>query len=471
MNFSQLLLAIKARYKLILLATILTFVAALGVSLLLPKTYIASASMVVNYKGVDPVTGMTLPAQLMPGYIATQVDIIKSKSVALKVVEALKLADNPRLIDKFKSVNDGEGSIQDWIAEMLLGSVNVTPSRDSSVLTINVKANDPQYAAKVANAFSDAYLSFVVQLKTEPAQLASGNINTQIKVLRERYEQAQKRLSQYQQQNDIYSADNRVDVETARLNELSSQLVQIQAQAIDANSRERQAQGNANASPDVFNNPMIQSLKGNLAAAEAKFADTSKRYAANHPQYIAAKSEVDTMRANLNEQIKATSGSVVSNARISQQREAELRSALTAQKSKVMALNSARNEFNVLSNEADNAKRAYELASQRLNQTNFEGQSKQADIAVLSPASAPIKAAGPKLLINSVLALIVGALLGLGIALVMELADQRVRSSVHLGDLIGVPVLGVIGQARMGTRVALPAVPPNVPPKDLLLGA
>lgn len=452
MNLSQLLLALRARYKIVLLTLGVTVVAALAISLILPKNYVAGVSMVVNYKGVDPVTGLSAPAQLMPGYIATQVDIIKSKSVALKVVDDLKLASIPAVQEQFKDATDGRGTLRDWLADLLLQKVDVVPARESSVLTINFRGNDPQFVSAVANAFANAYLDMSVQLKTNPVQQASGYITTQIKGLRDQYEAAQARLSKYQQENNIFSADNRLDVETARMNELSSQLVGVQSQNMDASSRRRQVEGNASHSPDVMNNPLIQGLKNSLSLAEAKFADTSQRLAPNHPQYISAKSEVDKLRSNLEEQIRVASNSVAATADITQRRESELRAALAAQKVKVQALNGARDEFSVLTNEMENARRAYEMATQRLNQTSLEGQSKQADIAVLTAATPPLEPAGPRVLLNTLLAIVVGTILGLGIVLILELLDQRIRSALHLSEAFGLPVLGVIQKPRVVSK-------------------
>ncbi|EGF32584.1 Putative exopolysaccharide biosynthesis protein [Oxalobacteraceae bacterium IMCC9480] len=448
MNLSQLLFALRARYKLILLTLVLTVTATVVVSLLLPKTYLASTALVVNYKGVDQVTGLSLLTQMQAGYVATQVDIIKSKSVAFKVIDELRLADSPAVQQQFLDATNGVGTIRDWLANLLLANVDVIPSRESSVLTIVFKGSEPQFVSAVANAFAKAYMQLTVQLKTEPAQQASGYINTQIKELRDRYEQSQNRLSDYQQKNNIFSADNRVDVETARLNELSSQLVQVQGLAMEAVSRQRQATGNAGESPDVQNNPLIQGLKSSLAIAEAKFSETSKRLAENHPQYISAKAEVDKMRATLNEQVMTASASVATSARIYQQREAELRSALTTQKTKVMALNGARDEFNILTNETENTRRAYEAASQRFNQTSLESQSKQADIAVLTAATEPTTPSGPRVLLNSALSFVVGLLLGVGAALGMEFLDQRIRSASQLSETFGLPVLGIIEKSR-----------------------
>ena len=452
MNLSLLLLAMRARYGIVLLAIGVTVSAAVVISLILPKKYEAAVSMVVNYKGVDPVTGLSAPAQLMPGFIATQVDIIKSKSVALKVVDDLKLVGNPEVQAQFERATEGRGAVRDWLADMLLKKVDVAPSRDSNVLSITFRGNDPQFVSAVANAFANAYLDFSVQLKINPVQQASGYISTQLKGLRDQYELAQSRLSKYQRENNIYSADNRLDVETARLNELSSQLVAVQSQSMDAASRRRQVEGNASASPDVMNSPLIQGLRTNLALAEARLADTAQRLEPNHPAYKAAKSEVDKLRSNLEEQIRISSNGVVASADINQRRESELRAAVAAQKSRVQALNSARDEFNVLTNEMETARHAYELASQRLNQVSLEGQSKQADIAVLTAATPPLDPAGPRMLLNVALAFVIGTLLGVGYVLIMELLDQRIRSASHLVEAFGLPVLGVIQKPRVSSR-------------------
>lgn len=448
MNPAQILRTLRARYKIVLLLLIVTVAAAFAVSIVMTKTFKATTSLVLNNKGIDPVTGLNMPAQLMPGYMPTQVDIVNSKMVALKVIDDLKLAENAEVKARFASTNHAQASIQDWLADGLRGNLSVEPARDSSVLNISFKGDDAEYVARVANAFAAAYQQVSVDLKVAPAQKASGYINEQIKILREKFEEAQNKMSAYQKENNIFSSDNKLDVETARLNELSSQLVMAQGQSMEASSRQRQVQSNAGGSPDVLANPLIQSLKSRLSEAQAKFADTSARLNVNHPQYIAAKSEVDSLRANLNQQIGLASTGVASNARIQQQREAEVRAALNAQKTKVLGLNSARDELSVLANEMENAKRAYETASQRLTQTSLEGKSMQSDVAVLTAATAPRSPASPRLLLNLLVALVVGLILGIGAAIAMELLDHRVRSGDDLTQLFGLPLIGVIEKTR-----------------------
>src|SRR5438067_1053704 len=130
MNVQQFLLILLARKKIILATLAVTVLLALGFSLIQPKTYKATASVLLNYKGVDPLTGLTMPGQLLPGYMATQIDIISSKNVALRVVDSLHLATSPAVIQQFKDATDGKGSARDWLADLLLKKLEIVPSRE-----------------------------------------------------------------------------------------------------------------------------------------------------------------------------------------------------------------------------------------------------------------------------------------------------------------------------------------------------
>jgi chain length determinant protein EpsF len=356
MNFSQFLVILRARKKIILITLLATVSITLLVSLLLPKTYTATASLVMNYKGVDSVTGLTMPGQLLPGYMATQIDIISSKNVALRVVDQMKLASSPVVQAQFKEATDGKGTVRDWLADLLLKKLEIVPSRESSVVDINFKGSDPDFVAGVANAFAEEYQKVSIQLKVEPMKKAASYFDEQTKLLRDNVEVAQARLSKYQQEHGIVSLDNRLDVESTRLNDLSTQLVMAQGQLMEATSRQHMAQGGAGSeSPDVVSNPLIQSLKVGLGNAEAKLAELSQRLDKNHPQYQSAKAEVEKLRADLRDQLQATSNSVSNNARILQQREESVRSALAQQKAKVLELNRTRDELGVLQKDVESA--------------------------------------------------------------------------------------------------------------------
>ncbi|WP_374357574.1 chain length determinant protein EpsF [Pseudoduganella danionis] len=444
MNVSQFFLILLARRWIILAALAVTVLVTVTVSLLLPKNYKATASVLLNYKGMDPVTGLTMPGQLLPGYMATQIDIITSKNVALRVVDAMGLANNPAVVEQFRDATNGKGNVRDWLAELMMKKLDVTPSRESSVVEISFKGADPAFVAAVANAYADEYQKISVQLKVEPMKKAAGYFNEQLKLLRDNVETAQARLSKYQQEHGIVSVDNRLDVENNRLNDLSAQLVGAQGQLMEANSRAGMASRGSGESPDVAGNPLVQSLRLSVGNAEAKLAELSQRLDRNHPQYQAAKAEVEKLRADLNAAIQSTTNSVGNNASILRKREADVRAALAEQKSKVLELNRTRDELNVLVKDVESAQRAFDVTSQRFSQTRIEGQADQSDISILNPAVAPLEAAGPKVMLNTLLSIVLGSILGVGLALGVEALDRRVRSDGDLVDVVGIPVLGVV---------------------------
>jgi len=466
MNFRQFLLVLLARKKIIFGTLLVTMLLALSWSLVQQKTYDATASVLLNYKGIDPLTGLTMPGQLMPGYMATQMDIIGSKNVALRVVDALGLASGAAVARQFRQATGGKGAVRDWLADLLLQQLEILPSRESSVVQITFSGADPAFAAVVANAFAVQYQRATVQLKSEPAKNASIYFNEQTRQLRDQLEAAQARLSAYQQEKGIVSLDNnRVDVELSRLNDLSAQLVVAQTAAIEAGSRERAAASAVN-SPDVANNALIQNLRINLAAVDAKLAEASARFGRNHPQYRGASAEAARLRAELGSAMGTVTRSVGANADVLRQREAELRSALAEQNTRILALNRTRDELGPLLKDLEGAQRAFDSASQRYAQTRIEAQSEQSDISVLNPAVVPTEPAKPRVVLNTLVSILLGTMLGVGIALLLELLARPVRGAADIEDMLGIPVLGSViwpAAAGEGSRLRQLMTPRRLP--------
>ena len=450
MNLQQFLLILRARYKLVLLVLLGTVTATLGVSLVLPKQYTATTSVVIDVKSPDPVIGMMLPGMAAPGYMATQTDIIQSDRVAQKVVKLLKLDANPTVRQQWMEATKGKGKLEVWLADVLQTKLDVKPARESNVISISYKAVDPGFAAAVANAFTQAYIETNVELKVEPARQYAKWFGEQGKSLRDNLEKAQAKLSAYQQEHGIVAIDERLDNETAKLNELSTQLTVVQGQTSDAQSKQRSGAA-SDTLPEVVQNPTIGALKVELARQEAKLQELAGNLGRNHPQYQRAESEIATLKQRLDAETRhITSGFSTSRA-VGRDKEAELKAAIEAQKKKLLELKHHRDEVAVLMRDVDAAHKAYEAVSQRFNQTSLESQSTQTNVSVLTPAAEPTEPSFPKPLLNTLVSVFFGTLLGVGAALVLEMFDQRIRSVDDLGGMLQLPILGVIEkQQRRG---------------------
>lgn len=462
MDILQFLLILKAHRKLMLVTLMLCVALVAVVSLVYPKTYSATASLVVNVNGADPVTGQVMQGELVSRYLTTQIDVIGSHSVALKVVDNLNLMHDAKYRDAFQGETGTTASFRDWLADELLRHLNVKPSNQSNVFYVTFKAEDPRRAAQFANSFVQAYIQTNLQLRTQPASRTATWYNTQLDVLRSNLEKNQAKLTRYRQSNEIVSLDEKLDVESTRLAELSSQLVAAQGQTVNSQSIQNHA---GDASAGVVNNPVIQGLKEELAKSEAKLKQQSERVGKNHPDYQLAKAEVDSLRNKLAGEVHTVRQSIANDLSVSRQRESALHAAVAAQKAKVLKLNAERDVGTMLAGEVESAQRIYDQALERFNQTRMESHADQTAVSVLSPAVVPLTPSAPNLPLNMALSVILGTLLSIGLALIKEMLNPRVRSERDALTVLGVPVLGVMAADNKASlplwrRFGLPAPRP-----------
>jgi chain length determinant protein EpsF len=458
MNITQILAILRARAWLVLgvLCAVMALVGTL--SAVLPERYVAAVSLVVDTKAADPVTGALLPLQMLPGYLSTQLDIIKSHSVALKVVDRLRLTELAAIREQFQADTEGAGSIRDWLADRLLRQLDVRPSRESSVIDIAYSSSDSHVAAEMANAFADAYVQTSLELKVDPARRQAGWFEEQVAELRKALESAQQRLSQYQSEQEIVaSAVDRIDLENARLAELSSELIGAQSAMYAAGTRQKQmddaiGRDRLDELPDILGNPLVQSLKAELGRLEARLADIGSRYGTNHPQYVGAAAERDSLREKLATELATARGSIDQSAQIADRQVGTLQEAVEKQKARVLELNRQRDALSVLTRDVESARSAYDTAMQRKAHLRLESEINETAIAVLNPAVPPLRPAFPMLTLNLLVAGVLGTLLGIGAALLVEVSDRRVRLTSDLVEIGGVPVLAVLKRARRRDR-------------------
>jgi chain length determinant protein EpsF len=445
MTPQQFLLILKARYKLALVIFALTVASIVGVSLMLAKQYTASAALVVDVKSPDPVSGMMLQGMMASGYMSTQIDIVNSDRVAKAVVKLLHLDESAAIRQQWQEDTKGKGQLSDWLANLLAQKLDVKPARDSNVITINYTGTDPDFAAAVANAFSQAYIDVNLDLRLAPARQYAAFFEEQTKAAREKLEVAQKVMSTYQQVNGITTADERMDYETARLNETSSQLTVVQGLTTDSQSKRMNARADTMA--EVMQSPLTNGIKADIARMEGKLADSNITLGKNHPQTLRAESELAEMKTQLAAETQKITNSIETTYQVGKQRERQLQGTLAGQKSRVLLLNKQRDELNVMRRDIESAQHTFELLSQRASQANIESHANQTNISVLNPAVAPQDPSKPRLLLNTLVAIILGVLLGLTAALVTELTHRRIRSVEDLLEALDIPSLGTVTSA------------------------
>jgi chain length determinant protein EpsF len=338
---------------------------------------------------------------------------------------------------------------------LLKKKLDLKPARDSNVINIDFTANDPAFAAAVANAFAQAYIAINLELRVEPARQYATWFEDQTKTLRDELEQAKRALSAHQQEAGIVAIDERLDHEVTKLNDLSTQLTIVQAQTSDSSSK-RKSSANPETMAEVMQNPLINSLKADIARLEARLQESSVNLGKNHPQTQRAQFEIASLRKKLSNEIRQVTESISTSHEVGKEKEKELREAMELQKKRVLELNGQRDQISVLQRDVEAAQRAFEGVSQRSTQTRLESLAAQTNIAILNPASVPSEASRPKILLNVLVAAFLGTLLGVAMALILEFRNRRVRSEEDLTEIIDLPVLATLSSPSLpprGTRL------------------
>jgi chain length determinant protein EpsF len=449
MLFGQFARLVKVRFWVIVMVFLAVLGTAIAASLLMAKRYTATTSMVLDFQSNDPILGGSAYLQgTIAGFLATQVDIIRSERVVKLVLDRLALEKNPRVIELYEQ-SPKRDPIRVWVSGEISRSLVVEPSREGAVLNLSVDFFDGQIAADIANAFAQAFVDVTLDMKTEPAKNYAAAFEQQARRYREELQQAQGRLSEFQQRTGITATDERYDVENVRLQELSSEQLRIQALASESRSRaDAVGRSGREVMPEAVTSPQVAALRTDLSRAEARYEEASARLGLNHPQIVAVQAEISGLKSRLEAELSRVSGSIGTGNSINQQREAQIRAALEAQRAKVLALKKQRDQIAVLQREVDAAQRSIELLNTRVTQTTLESRARQSNVNIVSPAFAPGKPSRPQPVLNAIVGAFAGLLLGLIAAITLEKIQRPIRDATDMLDAVGVPILAVLPSAN-----------------------
>lgn len=466
MSIQQFLAVLRGRWWLLVLCFSVFVGAAIAWSLIRPKMYTATARLMVDVKLTDPVGGQRLPSELIPAFVATQLDLLASERVAVKVVDGLKLLDRPVLDPQPEDAADAARPRREprfEMADAILKRLTAKPSSDSNIIELSVEDRDPVWASRIANEFARRYMETSVEIQAAPQKDKTEFFGEQAQVARAELEAAQTLLTKFQQEKGITSADEAGDVENARLQDIARELTTVQALRADSGSRSSAAsRGNVANLPEVLNNPLIQTLKTNLTTLEQLISQRGSSLGESHPEMQRMRNEAQTLRGRLNAEIANVTSGVTRLDQINRQRETQLRAEYEKQRQRVLGIKEARDRLAVLQRDVESAQRAYEDLRQKQSAARIESNVTQSSVLLIAEATPPILPSSPNLKRNAIIAAVMSTLLGLGSIFLFEFMQGRVRVVEDLERVGRAPVLGTIRALPMRAMSDIKSAAPMV---------
>ena len=485
-NIEKVFLIFRAHYRLIVSIFITAIVIAGIITYLSPKMYLATTTLNFEFSASPVESRSNVLSQR--SYIDTQIDIIESQSVAQGVVDSLTEYEKTRLtaalgarysvIDKFigrmkssvkslfsdrksgsssRNSSDSTGggetldirSAYSALARAVGRDLTVEPMIESRIVTISYMSTDRKIAALMANRYAEAYIATSVRMITDPAQKSKVWFDAQLKSLRSRLEEAQARLTAYQQKEGIVSSEEgRLNIESADLEDLTAQLATAQQTSRNAVSEQRKLQEVIDSDASlmtfrpVFDNPVVQKIKSEIRGLKGSIAEKSSSLGKNHPDMKKLNSELYSAQRRLDSEIEEIIVGITNAADLSREREQGLEEALKKQKAIVLDLKNQHDQIAVLKREVESAQATFNSALNQLNTTSMQSLIDQTNVSIIDGANIPSSHATPRVILNLALGAFGGLLLGVGLALFMELIIRRVHTREELINELNIPLLG-----------------------------
>lgn len=436
-----------ARKGLIASVAVATIGVAVASGLLLPKTYTATAEVYIEYRGSDPIMGRQFSAMQDESYMATQVDIIKSDDVARYVIDTTRAMETPAAREVISQ--KGEAVLRSGLMKTIVTDLQVNPKRNSRVLDLQFSSKDPAFARDALNAAIKGYMEINNKIHSTPAKQRQEQYSGQLTALQMEVDRIQREITAYQQQEGIVDADERMDTGSRQFSDLNSRLLAIQAAQSEATTRKRSIQAllasgtRAYDIPEISRQDGVRDVKLRLIDVEGRLSEASGVLGRNHPRYRSLEAD----RAALLDQLERASRSAMQSIEQEEKRFAEQSARLQAEiKSRQEQLLEMKKHRDVLASyqrQLASAQQVYNSAIARYDEILIQSNVSSPTIAVLQWAEKPVRHSKPNVTNNVLVSIPGGVLLGLVIALLLELTYRRIRCVEDLEASLPVPVLGV----------------------------
>jgi succinoglycan biosynthesis transport protein ExoP len=400
--------------------------------------------------------------------LETQLSILRSDALALRVIENEHLDTNPRFTgsaavieDASRRVGSADREADTQRVAMLLSefhsglSLQVLPR--TRVIEIGYTHTDPQMAAEIANALVKTFVEENFRTKYESTSQTADWLSRELSDLQLKVQASEEKLVRYEKQKGIVGIDEKQNIVTAKLDELNKELTDAQTDRMQKEANYNLAQsGDPSAFAKLTADNLLEKLRAQQAELETQYAEATTQFGPSYPQVIQLKSQLNQVRASIVNEQKNLLSKVRDEYLAAIQRENLLTSAFDHQKQEANQLNESGIEYTALRRDADSNRQLYQNLLQRLKEASVTAGLRSSNIRVVDVARVPLDPAKPNVPRNIALGLFLGLVGGIALAFVQESIDATVGNLEELSAITALPVLGTIPlQLMQNSRRAL----------------
>ncbi|MCG6920874.1 MAG: polysaccharide biosynthesis tyrosine autokinase [Acidobacteria bacterium] len=372
-------------------------------------------------------------------FFNTQLNVLRSRSIAERVVERLKLEDRA----DFKEYGDATA--------FFLTHLSIQPVPDTYVVEVRLTSHNPQDAALWANTLTDIYMDYSIEGRVQAAERAYQWVTERLAVTQNEMEEAQDKLLKSYQGQDLYVPEGSVSAITTSITTLNEDHIRAQARRIELEAElgEFRSMRNRGRSPDtipqVGEDETVSQINGRIQSLTLELTQLREKYKAGHPEVQKVQAQLEQLENDKEARVSQIEESLRAEYRQLRRREAELKAAIEGHKTRAAEQSRKLTELESLKKQADAAGGLYGVLLQKLNETNIAASIQDDNVRLLDRAVVPTSPVWPRKRQLALVSLLAGLLLGAGWVLLRDALDNKIKDAddverrLHLEVLAAIP--------------------------------
>jgi capsular exopolysaccharide synthesis family protein len=466
-------LRVAKRRKFLILGAIAGFlIVGLAVTLLLTPQFTARALLeiqrennrIVQVKGVEPESG-----SVDLEFYQTQYGLLQAQSLGERVATDLRLYNDPAFFETFGAADiatqlrltripdASPAARQERVrraGEILLKHVDVVPGRLSRLVEIRFSGPSAPQSAQIANAWARDFIQATLARRYEATSYARRFLEERLAQLRQRLEESERTLVGYAAQQNIInitettnSTENSGGSVTERplvaenLAALNRELNEATAARVTAESRLR---GRGGETIEALQNQAISTLRARRAELAGELARMLTQFEPDYPPARALASQIRQIDQSIAGEEGRVRGTLQSVFQSASERESDLRTQVQGLQRDLLNLRSRTIQYNIYQRDVDTNRQLYDALLQRYKEIGVAGGVGVNNVSIVDPAQVPQRPSSPRLILNLLLSLILGAITGIGLALALDQVDEAISDPTDVERAMGLPLLGAI---------------------------
>lgn len=474
-------IVLKHKWTLLLVVLIATSVAGINTFLLRP-TYRATAVLQIERAAARVVefqnSGVDQEQMSVDEYLGlkTQYELLRSRSLAERVIDELQLgkskpvssgpptltssasvtAASPepggyfdRIISGYKKLStpattNAEVLGRESVIGAFLGALSVDPVPNSRLVRLSVDNANPELAAQIANATAQSFISLGQERRSESSSYAKTFLEDQIKQMKVKLEESERKLNQYAQQKQILTLDERTNVLSQTYLDYATALARAEQERIKAEAIFNEARRNPESAAATIESKTVETYKMQRAKLELEYQQNLRIYKPDFPKMQQIKAQIAEVEKQIKAEIDMLAGSVQGQFEAAQRQEILLRERLAQTRKEVLSNQDNSIDLNLLKREVETNRQLYDGLLQRLKQVGVSSSLTTNNISLVDAANPPLFPYKPNLRSNLMSGLAVGLFLGLCLVFLLEYMDDSIKYPDEVERVLGVPLMGVI---------------------------